>query len=119
MSRHGLIRIALRALSTSRFVNDGALHSVALNFAGPSNPFPAAVGIFVLADGIGDLGRGIAVDNVRISNTLPGMLYCDGATPASCPCSNSGGAFLAFVAAGYHHNRKFTDAADLRGTDAA
>lgn len=78
---------------TARFVNDGALHSIVLPITAQSAPFPTVVGIFVAADGIGDSGRGLAVDNVRVSNTLTGMIFCDGAAPASCPCGNGGGAF--------------------------
>jgi hypothetical protein len=75
---------------TSRFVNDGVLHTLLLSFNGPSTPFAAAIGIFMAPDGIGDLGRGLLIDNVRISNSLPGQLYCDTLAAGSCPCSGGG-----------------------------
>jgi hypothetical protein len=78
---------------SARMVNDGALHTVVMPFTPPGAPFATVVGLFLHADGVGDAGRGFAVDNVRVSNTLPGMIFCDGAAPASCPCGNGGGAF--------------------------
>lgn len=76
---------------TQHFVNDGGLHSIVLPVPPQTTIGPTTLGVFLFADGAGDLGRGFAVDNVRVTNTATGMIYCDGAAAAPCPCANNAG----------------------------
>ena len=78
------------AFVTSGFVNDGALHSIVLPV--PLDPSVTALTVHFAfgTDGVGDLRRGWFVDNVRFSSTAPGAIFCDGSSPALCPCNNAG-----------------------------
>jgi hypothetical protein len=76
---------------TSQLVNDGQLRTVVIDMptAIVSIGF-TQVGLAFSADGQGDLGRGLLVDNVRLSRSSEGAIFCSAQTPVSCPCANGG-----------------------------
>lgn len=77
---------------TGFLVNDGALHSAALEVPYlQTQPFTNVFDFLLNSDGVGDQGRGLLIDNVRLTAVAPSSLYCGGALNASCPCGNGGG----------------------------
>lgn len=75
---------------TARLENDGALHSIVLPLHINQGTVNATIAIAFTTDSVGNTGRGLFVDNARVSHTPAGAIFCDGAASTSCPCGNQG-----------------------------
>jgi hypothetical protein len=80
---------------SSSFINDGALHSISLqSYFFVDGLGPTRIFFSCSADGVGDLGRGFLIDNVRLTSVNTGATLCNGQLPGLCPCLNSGAPLL-------------------------
>jgi hypothetical protein len=85
---------AMIQLFPVNLINDGALHSIEVDVPpvlASTAPALVRLGVSVEIDGLGDLGRGFFVDNVRFTTVNMGAIDCNGGSNAACPCSNGGG----------------------------